>query len=209
MGVDKPDIRLVIHAHVPPSIEAYLQESGRAGRDGRPSRAILLSGNDDSELAARITDEVGRRCFERMRGYAARVGSCRRNELLSLIGQPGVACGGCDVCDGTVPRYPAGCAAIARLRPPLPATFHRFRGRPHSLRRARAARRARIPRLPPGIRCPPGLGDGGRGNRHPRAGANRRAPRRTTRAGKRKIDDLTPDRFPFAERRRKGVVVHR
>ena len=81
MGVDKPDIRMVVHAHVPASIEAYLQDSGRAGRDGKPGKAILLSGSDEAEHAARL-DETARRRFDRMRGYAEQAGSCRRNALL-------------------------------------------------------------------------------------------------------------------------------
>ncbi len=112
MGVDKPDIRTVIHAQVPPSIEAYLQESGRAGRDGNPSRAILLACLDDGAHAERLADEVARRRFSRMLGYAMQADACRRTTLLSLIGQPGVACAGCDVCDGTALTSPAGAEEI-------------------------------------------------------------------------------------------------
>jgi ATP-dependent DNA helicase RecQ len=112
MGVDKPDIRTVVHANVPPSIEAYLQESGRAGRDGKLSRAILLSCPDETLHAERLTDAVARRRFDRMLGYAAGSGACRRNTLLALIGQPEVACSGCDICDGTALRGPAGAEEI-------------------------------------------------------------------------------------------------
>ena len=112
MGVDKPDIRTVIHAQVPPSIESYLQESGRAGRDGNPSRAILLVCPDEAEQAERPADEVAQRRFSRMQGYASQTGECRRNTLLSLIGQPHVACSGCDVCDGTTESSPAGAEEI-------------------------------------------------------------------------------------------------
>jgi ATP-dependent DNA helicase RecQ len=115
MGVDKPDIRTVVHAHVPPSVEAYLQESGRAGRDGKPSRAILLSSPDEEEHAMRLTDAVARHRFDRMLGYAQQTRECRRNTLLSLIGQPGVACSGCDVCDGTARSGPTGATEIVEF----------------------------------------------------------------------------------------------
>jgi ATP-dependent DNA helicase RecQ len=111
MGVDKPDIRTVVHAEVPSSVEAYLQESGRAGRDGRPSRAILLLARRAEEAhRARLPDALARERFDRMLSYA-QGDECRRNSLLSLIGQAPVACAGCDVCDGS-----AGSAAEGELQ---------------------------------------------------------------------------------------------
>ena len=57
MGIDKPDVRMVIHIDCPDSLEAYFQEAGRAGRDGRPSKAILLYNNsDERKLQKRIAD---------------------------------------------------------------------------------------------------------------------------------------------------------
>ena len=102
MGVDKPDIRTVIHARLPGSVEDYLQESGRAGRDGRPAEAVLLFDRVAEEARRRrLADERSRERLHRMFQYAERGGECRRAVLLSLIGQEPVACAGCDTCDGS------------------------------------------------------------------------------------------------------------
>ena len=108
LGVDKPDIRTVVHADVPPSIEAYLQESGRAGRDGAPARALLLLCRDEHALPGVQADAVARQRYERMIGYARDGSRCRRNGLLALIGQEPVSCAGCDVCAGTAVGEAAG-----------------------------------------------------------------------------------------------------
>ncbi|MDR3276364.1 MAG: RecQ family ATP-dependent DNA helicase [Treponema sp.] len=109
MGVDKADIRSVIHRDCPPSVEAYLQESGRAGRDGKASQAILLWGPDDQTALScsrtgRARSEENRQRFERLLAYAQDTGRCRREALLRLLDYdssgdcPGTAC--CDVCEG-------------------------------------------------------------------------------------------------------------
>ena len=105
MGIDKPDVRFVAHAGIPKSIEGYYQETGRAGRDGDPSVAVMLWGADDFARARMRLEEVdeARRVGERARldALAALVetGSCRRAVLLRHFGEhPPETCGNCDNC---------------------------------------------------------------------------------------------------------------
>ena len=105
MGIDKPDVRFVAHAGIPKSIEGYYQETGRAGRDGDPSVAVMLWGADDFARARMRLEEVDetRRVGERARldALAALVetGSCRRAVLLRHFGEhPPETCGNCDNC---------------------------------------------------------------------------------------------------------------
>jgi ATP-dependent DNA helicase RecQ len=102
MGVDKKDIRSVIHYEAPTSVEAYLQEAGRAGRDGKPSRAVLLSGPREEERLSREEDEVRRSRFRALLQYASSEKGCRRDMLLDLLGTPRegrAPCSGCDRCE--------------------------------------------------------------------------------------------------------------
>ncbi|NBB91235.1 MAG: DEAD/DEAH box helicase [Spirochaetes bacterium] len=96
MGVDAPGIRSVIHRDLPPTVESYLQESGRAGRDGEPAQAIVLAG--PSEMTA-VAGTTGTRWGALLSGER-----CRRAVLVEALGAHLEACPGCDVCDGVARR---------------------------------------------------------------------------------------------------------
>jgi ATP-dependent DNA helicase RecQ len=105
MGIDKPDVRFVAHAGLPKSIEAYYQETGRAGRDGDPAVAHLFWGAEDFAKARQRIAEVepARQPGERQRlqslGALVETAGCRRRILLSHFGEtPPATCGNCDNC---------------------------------------------------------------------------------------------------------------
>ena len=106
MGVDKPDIRWVVHADLPKSIEAYYQEIGRAGRDGAPADTLTLFGADDIRLRRAQIDESPappeRRAADHARLNAllglAEAQGCRRQKLLAYFGETSGPCGNCDTC---------------------------------------------------------------------------------------------------------------
>lgn len=128
MGIDKPDIRFVAHLDLPSSIEAYYQETGRAGRDGLPADAWMTYGTADMIQRRRMIDDgnapeevkrVERAKLDALLGICETV-SCRRQAMLAFFGevmdQP---CGNCDACltpaemwDGTVVAQKALSAVV-------------------------------------------------------------------------------------------------
>nr|WP_295665770.1 DNA helicase RecQ [Sphingomonas sp.] len=105
MGIDKPDVRFVAHAGLPKSIEAYYQETGRAGRDGDPAVAHLFWGAEDFAKARQRIGEVepARQAGERTRlqalGALVETPGCRRRTLLKHFGDDAPEhCGNCDNC---------------------------------------------------------------------------------------------------------------
>ncbi|MGB8544201.1 MAG: DNA helicase RecQ [Azonexus sp.] len=106
MGIDKPDVRFVAHLDLPKSIEAYYQETGRAGRDGEPSEAWMAYGMQDVALQhARIAESgagEGQKILESQRLTAllayCEAPRCRRQVLLNYFGEARQPCGNCDVC---------------------------------------------------------------------------------------------------------------
>lgn len=107
MGIDKPDVRFVAHLDLPKSIEAYYQETGRAGRDGEPATALLLYGLEDVvKLRQMMAGSEGSEMFKRQEQQRLQamlglceITSCRRQTLLRYFGdQLDEPCGNCDSC---------------------------------------------------------------------------------------------------------------
>jgi ATP-dependent DNA helicase RecQ len=116
MGINKPDIRLVVHYNIPGTLEAYYQEAGRAGRDGLPARCVLLFSFQDRIIQQFFIDRIGEdrglpdpQMIDALKQRAsdkldlmiryAQTHRCRRQQILDYFGDPTRVSGcGCDVC---------------------------------------------------------------------------------------------------------------
>jgi ATP-dependent DNA helicase RecQ len=115
MGIDKPNVRFVVHYDLPKHIEGYYQETGRAGRDGLPSEALLLYGAQDVVTARRLIDNSENPAQQRIEIHKlnamialAEAVTCRRRVLLGYFSESlEQDCGNCDICRDPPERFDA------------------------------------------------------------------------------------------------------
>ncbi|RRH87451.1 DNA helicase RecQ [Mesorhizobium tamadayense] len=121
MGIDKPDVAYVFHTDLPASLDAYYQEIGRAGRDGRPAEAHMLYGLGDIRTRRLFIDDEDASPEHRRRSHGrldtligyCETAQCRRQVLLGYFGESASPCGNCDNCLNQAPR--ADGSAEARI----------------------------------------------------------------------------------------------
>jgi ATP-dependent DNA helicase RecQ len=130
MGVDKKNIRSVIHREPSPSVEAYLQESGRAGRDGTRSHAVILLSPEDRRHIDSIDRPGERARYGELLRAIGDPTRCRRAALLSLLDAELENCFGCDVCVSLAQSCAHGERELLRF----------FAERPYRFDKANAAR---------------------------------------------------------------------
>ncbi|NQT59950.1 MAG: ATP-dependent DNA helicase RecQ [Bacteroidetes bacterium] len=127
MGIDKPNIRSVIHIALSSSVGAYLQETGRAGRDQQPAKTAMLFGVDEWKKLHRTGGKTDQECRESaLLSIFIDYSKCRRESLLAALSAEPEACFGCDICSGTLQYHATGEREILKLirRYPLKLTIH-------------------------------------------------------------------------------------
>ncbi|MGL4512831.1 MAG: DNA helicase RecQ [Lacipirellulaceae bacterium] len=159
MGIDKPDVRYVVHAGLPKSLEAYQQEAGRAGRDGLPAECLLLWSRQDAAVWRRLlsmpNDDSGDgaspealaaalKALEGVTNYAAGV-DCRHKTLVEHFGQDfeQESCGACDVCLGELDSV-EGALVVAQKIVSCVARLEQRYGADHTVKVLLGSREARV-----------------------------------------------------------------
>ena len=135
MGIDRSDVRCIVHASMPDSLERYQQETGRAGRDGLPSECVLLFSGGDAARWRKLHEQgedpsqvpFRRAMLESMQSYCA-TAMCRRAMLAKHFGQPrrADACGSCDVCLGDVQIMRDGTTVARKILSAVARTGQRY-----------------------------------------------------------------------------------